>query len=119
MISTPPINQCRQPHHQGAKRAPSASMLRSSVRGFRLPAQASQGGAAHSSVQQALASVPALVEELLAQVPKGFGQFYPKEGSGGQEAAGGSSSSGAGRSKQGGFGLETRHAACDAACADG
>lgn len=118
MMSIPPSINVNNPH-QGAKRAPSvhasASMLRSSVRGFRLPVQARQGGAAFSSVQQALASVPALVEELLAQVPKGFGQFYPKEGSGGQEAAGGSSSGEAGRSKQGEFGLETRHAACDAA----
>jgi hypothetical protein len=54
-----------------------------------------------NAVQQALASVPALVEELLSRVPKGFGQFYPKEG--GQQAGSGNSSgsSGAARPKEG------------------
>ena len=63
----------------------------------------SSSGPTAASLQQALASVPALVEELLSRVPKGFGQFYPREGQEAGSGGGGGGSSGAARPKEGEF----------------
>lgn len=71
-------------------------------------------GTLHSLPSSLPPSVTALLERLLSRVPKGFGQFYPKEGSavgGSGGNAGGSDRSGKGGegAKKGGDGPHSNH----------